>query len=77
MPSEIRLARRPHGAPVPEDFEVAEVAAPAPGDGELLVRNTWMSVDPYMRGRMNDAKSYAAPYELGKAMYGGAVGDVL
>src|SRR3954471_13283065 len=77
MPSEIRLARRPHGAPVLEEFELAEVEAPAPGEGELMVRNTWMSVDPYMRGRMNETRSYAPPYELGKAMYGGAVGEVV
>jgi NADPH-dependent curcumin reductase CurA len=74
---EVRLARRPHGEPVPEDFELAEVDLPEPGEGRLLVRNVFMSVDPYMRGRMNDAPSYVPPYELGKAMYGGAVGEVV
>jgi NADPH-dependent curcumin reductase CurA len=73
---EIRLAQRPHGEPKPEDFELAEVELGEPEDGRLLVRNLFMSVDPYMRGRMNDAKSYVPPYELGKAMYGGAVGEV-
>ncbi len=74
---EVRLARRPHGEPVLEDFELAEVDLPEPGEGRLLVRNVFMSVDPYMRGRMNDAPSYVPPYELGKAMYGGAVGEVV
>jgi NADPH-dependent curcumin reductase CurA len=74
---EVRLARRPHGEPVPEDFELAEVELPEPGEGQLLVRNVFMSVDPYMRGRMSDAPSYAAPYQLGEVMYGGAVGEVV
>jgi len=74
---EIRLAQRPHGEPKPEDFELAEVELGEPEEGRPLVRNLFMSVDPYMRGRMNDAKSYVPPYELGKAMYGGAVGEVV
>ena len=74
---EVRLAQRPVGEPKPEDFELAEVELGEPDDGKLLVRNAFMSVDPYMRGRMNDAKSYVPPYELGKAMYGGAVGEVV
>ncbi len=74
---EVRLAQRPVGEPKPEDFELAEVELGEPGDGRLLVRNAFMSVDPYMRGRMNDAKSYVPPYELGKVMYGGAVGEVV
>ena len=53
---EIHLAARPEGEPKPSDFDLAEVDVPDPGEGELLVRNTWMSVDPYMRGRMNDAQ---------------------
>jgi len=74
---EIRLARRPHGEPVDDDFELAarELGEPAPG--QLLVRNRFMSVDPYMRGRMNDVKSYVPPFELGKALQGGAVGEVV
>src|SRR3954453_4768645 len=74
---EVRLAQRPVGEPKPEDFEIAEVELGEPEDGRLLVRNVFMSVDPYMRGRMNDAKSYVPPYELGKVMYGGAVGEVV
>ena len=74
---EVRLVRRPRGEPAPEDFEFAERELDRPGEGRLLVRNVFMSVDPYMRGRMSDAPSYAAPYELGKVMYGGAVGEVV
>jgi len=73
---EWQLVRRPHGWPQPDDFRLVDSEIREPGDGELLVRNLVMSVDPYMRGRMNDAPSYAAPYQLGKAMYGGAVGRV-
>ena len=73
---EIRLARRPHGEPVDDDFELAARELGEPGEGQLLVRNRFMSVDPYMRGRMNDAKSYVPPFELGKALQGGAVGEV-
>ncbi|MFL6121801.1 NADP-dependent oxidoreductase [Actinophytocola sp.] len=74
---EIRLASRPTGWPTAETFEFAEVELPSPGSGEVLVRNAFMSVDPYMRGRMNDVKSYVPPYELGKALEGGAVGEVV
>lgn len=73
---EVRLARRPVGFPADADFELATVTLPDPGAGELLVRNLWMSVDPYMRGRMNDAKSYTPPFALGEAMQGGAIGRV-
>jgi NADPH-dependent curcumin reductase CurA len=73
----VKLAARPVGEPKPSDFEVAEVPIPEPGDGELLVRNTWMSVDPYMRGRMREGPQYAAPFEIGKVMFGGAVGEVV
>ena len=65
---EIRLASRPTGEPEPSNFELAEAEVGDPADGEILVRNTFMSVDPYMRGRMNAAKSYAAPYEIGKTL---------
>lgn len=71
------LRRRPRGYPVPEDVTLVEVELPEPGPGQLLVRNHYVSVDPYMRGRMNEARSYAAPYALGEPMYGGAVGKVL
>ena len=74
---EVRLVARPQGMPVTADFELAEVEVPSPGEGEVLVRNLFMSVDPYMRGRMNDVKSYVPPYQLGQAMEGGAVGEVV
>ena len=73
---EWHLVRRPQGWPVPEDFRLAETDVNDPPDGFVLVRNIAMSVDPYMRGRMNDAKSYAEPYGLNEPMYGGAVGRV-
>ncbi|MDQ1704248.1 MAG: hypothetical protein QOF18_614 [Frankiaceae bacterium] len=73
---EWQLVRRPHGWPTQEDFRLVDREVREPADGEVLVRNLVMSVDPYMRGRMNDAESYAAPYQLEKAMYGGAVGRV-
>jgi NADPH-dependent curcumin reductase CurA len=74
---EVRLIARPRGWPAPSDFQLVETTLPAPRDGEVLVRNVFMSVDPYMRGRMNDAKSYAPPYALGAAMHGGAIGRVV
>ncbi|MFG3204982.1 NADP-dependent oxidoreductase [Streptomyces sp. NPDC048192] len=74
---EWHLLSRPVGWPKPEDFALVETPVPAPGEGQVLVRNKYLSVDPYMRGRMSAAKSYAAPYELGKAMQGGAVGEVI
>ena len=74
---EIRLAARPAGWPKDSDFELAETPIPKPGEGEVLVRNAYMSVDPYMRGRMNDTKSYVPPFQIGKALQGGAVGQVV
>jgi NADPH-dependent curcumin reductase CurA len=74
---EIRLKRRPVGLPSADDFELATVALPEPGPGELVVRNLYMSVDPYMRGRMVDRKSYVPPFALGEALQGGAVGQVV
>ncbi|MDX6351104.1 MAG: hypothetical protein QOF84_5894 [Streptomyces sp.] len=74
---EWHLVARPHGWPKPEDFALRETAVGEPGPGRLLVRNEYVSVDPYMRGRMNDAKSYAAPFELDRPMQGGAVGEVV
>ncbi|MEU9568602.1 NADP-dependent oxidoreductase [Streptomyces massasporeus] len=74
---EWHLASRPVGWPKPEDFAFVEVEVPQPGEGQVLVRNKYLSVDPYMRGRMSDAKSYVAPFELGKVMQGGAVGEVV
>ena len=74
---EIRLAARPVGEPKPSDFALAAVEVPAPADGEIVVRNLVMSVDPYMRGRMNDVKSYVPPFQVGQALQGGAVGEVV
>ncbi len=74
---EIHLAARPVGEPKRSDFELAEVELPDPGPDEILVRNRWMSVDPYMRGRMNDLRSYVQPFELGAPLEGGAVGEVV
>ncbi|HEX2313502.1 MAG TPA: NADP-dependent oxidoreductase [Thermomonospora sp.] len=75
--TEIRLASRPVGEPTADDFEVAVTEVPEPGDGQVLVRNTWMSVDPYMRGRMDDAESYIPPFQLGAPLEGSAVGEVV
>ncbi len=74
---EIHLASRPSGVPTKDNFEVAEAPVPTPGDGEILVRNDWISVDPYMRGRMRDADSYVPPFQLGEPMEGGCVGEVV
>ena len=74
---EWHLLSRPVGWPKPEDFALVEAEVRQPGQGQVLVRNEYLSVDPYMRGRMSDAKSYIAPFELGKAMQGGAVGEVV
>lgn len=78
LPSrEIRLASRPAGLPAPEHFVMAEAPAPAPQAGQIQVRNLWMSVDPYMRGRMYDRPSYVPPFQVGEALQGGAVGEVV
>jgi NADPH-dependent curcumin reductase CurA len=74
---EIRLVARPRGLPDEELFEVAEVSLPEPLEGQLLIRNAYLSVDPYMRGRMNDMRSYVSPFALGETMTGGAVGRVV
>ncbi len=73
---EVRLASRPQGWPTEDTFEIAEVEVPTPGDGQILVRNVVMSVDPYMRGRMNDVKSYVPPFQVGQPLDGGAVGEI-
>jgi NADPH-dependent curcumin reductase CurA len=73
----VRLARRPQGVPTPDCFEVVSQPMPELAAGELVVRNEFFSLDPYMRGRMSDARSYAAPYELGEIMHGDAVGRVV
>ncbi|MDQ0813618.1 NADPH-dependent curcumin reductase CurA [Streptomyces sp. B3I7] len=74
---EWQLLSRPVGWPKPEDFALVEAEVGRPDEGQVLVRNRYLSVDPYMRGRMSAAKSYVAPFELGKVMQGGAVGEVI
>ncbi|NKC16335.1 MAG: zinc-binding dehydrogenase [Gammaproteobacteria bacterium] len=74
---EIRLKQRPVGMPGPADFELATVSVNEPGAGEVQVRNLWMSVDPYMRGRMVDRRSYVPPFQVGEVLQGGAVGEVV
>ncbi len=63
--------------PQPADFALVEVDVPEPADGQVLIRNAFVSVDPYMRGRMNDVKSYVPPFALGEPLTGGAVGQVV
>ena len=74
---EVRLKSRPEGLPTADNFEVATVDLPAPGPGQVQVRNHFMSVDPYMRGRMYDRPSYVPPFQIGEALQGGAVGEVV
>jgi NADPH-dependent curcumin reductase CurA len=73
---EVRLKNRPLGMPRETDFEIAQTTIPAIGEGEVLVRNVYMSVDPYMRGRMNDRKSYVPPFRIDQPLEGGCVGQV-
>ncbi|MFC4455863.1 NADP-dependent oxidoreductase [Deinococcus sonorensis] len=73
---EVQLVARPQGAPRPTDFRLTEQPLPEPQDGQLLVENLYLTVDPYMRGRMNDVKSYTPPFALNETMTGGAVGRV-
>ena len=77
MSREIRLASRPQGIPTAANFTLAETELKTLPDQQVLVRNLFMSVDPYMRGRMNDRKSYVPPFEIGKVLEGGAVGEVI
>ncbi|MEO8614997.1 MAG: NADP-dependent oxidoreductase [Luteolibacter sp.] len=74
---EIRLASRPDGIPVEANFSIATTEIPPLQEGQVLVRNRYMSVDPYMRGRMNEGKSYVPAFELGEPLTGGAVGEVV
>ncbi|MEU9114570.1 NADP-dependent oxidoreductase [Streptomyces sp. NPDC048483] len=74
---EWHLTARPQGWPTPNDFALREAAVPEVGEGQILVRNLAFSVDPYMRGRMNDVKSYVPPFRLDRPMDGGAVGEVI
>ena len=72
-----RLASRPTGEPTDDDFELVTVDRPTPGPGEVLLRTLYLSVDPYMRGRMSDAESYAEPWGVGEPMEAGVVGEVV
>ncbi|GIJ12472.1 NADP-dependent oxidoreductase [Micromonospora andamanensis] len=74
---EIQLASRPQGWPTEDNFRLVTAEVPTPGPGQLLVRNKYMSVDPYMRGRMNDMRSYVPPFALDAPLDGGAVGEVV
>src|ERR1700728_2618705 len=71
------LASRPKGEPKPSDFRIEEEHIPQPTDGEVLLRTLYLSLDPYMRGRMSDAKSYAKPVEIGAPMEGETVAEVV
>jgi NADPH-dependent curcumin reductase CurA len=75
--SRIVLASRPTGPVTPDNFRLEHAPVPECGDGQVLVRNHWLSLDPYMRGRMSEAKSYAAPQPLGETMIGGTAGEVI
>lgn len=74
---QIHLASRPNGEATPANFKLIEAPLPQPGDGEVLVRNHYMSLDPYMRGRMDDVKSYTSCQPLNEVMGGGTVGEVI
>lgn len=74
---EIHLAKRPEGTPADEDFTFIEKEIASPGEGEVLVKTLYLSVDPYMRGRMRDVKSYVAPYKLNEAISGGILAEVV
>ena len=73
----IVLAAHPVGMPKPSDVRSEEVPIPEPADGEVLIRNIYLSIDPYMRGRMRDVESYAPPVKLGEVMVGGTVGQIV
>ena len=73
----IVLAARPRGEPIAADFRVEHAPLPVPGEGQVLLRNRYLSLDPYMRGRMNAGRSYAKPVEIGEVMDGGTVSEVI
>lgn len=77
MTKEIQLANRPEGTPSNEDFAFIEKEIGSPGEGEVLVKTLYLSVDPYMRGRMRDVKSYVAPFKLDEAISGGVLAEVI
>ncbi|MEQ9332449.1 NADP-dependent oxidoreductase [Thalassobaculum sp.] len=74
---QVRFAKRPTGEPTAETFDIGEVELPALADGQILVRIIWLTLDPYMRGRMDDKRSYAQPQGIGEVMQGGTVGQVV
>src|SRR3974377_2186707 len=74
---QILLKSRPEGAPSLDQFHSQQGSVPEPGDGEVLMRTLWLSLDPYMRGRMSAAQSYAKPVEVGGTMVGGTVNEVI
>jgi NADPH-dependent curcumin reductase len=74
---QVLLARRPHGGVVEDDFRIVETEVPPVGEGQVLTRVHYLSLDPYMRGRMDESKSYAAPQPLGEVMIGGTVAEVI
>ena len=76
MNKAIVLASRPQGWVKPGDFRLETMPMPAPKDGEVLVKNLWLSLDPYMRGRISDAKSYVPPVAIGALMVGQTVGEI-
>ena len=73
----IVLASRPVGEPTLDNFRLEELPIPQPGPGQMLLRSRWLSLDPYMRGRMSDVPSYAKPVGIGEVMEGGTVSDVV
>jgi NADPH-dependent curcumin reductase CurA len=77
MNRRVVLKSRPPAEPTPGNFEIVEAPVPRPADGEILCRTIWLSLDPYMRGRMRDVRSYAAPVEIGGVMVGGTVSEVI
>jgi len=77
MNRQIVLTARPEGLPKPSDFQLVEVPVPEPNNGQFLVKTNYLSVDPYMRGRISEAKSYAEPVQINEVMVGGTVGTVV
>ena len=74
---EIRLASRPTGLPTDDNFQFVETEMPSLNDGQVLVRTLYISVDPYLRGRMREGRSYIAPFEVGQVIESGAIGSVV
>src|SRR6266699_6707957 len=77
MNQQVLLASRPQGAVMENNFRIVETPVAVPAEGEVLVKNEWLSLDPYMRGRMNDVKSYVPPVQLGEVMVGQTAGEVI